>query len=194
MFPRGIPRSSKDGAYGSPCALDGLLLGTCGNPTPPWRRGLPLHSRLRCDSDCNGFVPRRNTAACEPSRWDIARYVSALRSGRRWLSSRKGSTAAPAQAACGDRAILRVVVAFGVRRAARTARRFLFKGYVISISIPPRERLGAERSYDAGELISELLEDRSSHGSLGSSVFAAWSLGLQGSGRENRVAVVLRSL
>lgn len=135
--------------------------------------GLPLHRRLRCDSDCNGFVPRRNTAACEPSRWDIARYVSALRSGRRWLSSRKGSTAAPAQAACGDRAILRVVVAFGVRRAARTARRFLFKGYVISISIPPRERLGAERSYDAGELISELLEDRSSHGSLGSSVFAA---------------------
>ena len=118
----------------------------------------------------------------------------ALRSGRRWLSSRKGSTAAPAQAACGDRAILRVVVAFGVRRAARTARRFLFKGYVISISIPPRERLGAERSYDAGELISELLEDRSSHGSLGSSVFAAWSLGLQGSGRENREAVVLRSL
>ena len=82
MFPRGIPRSSKDGAYGSPCALDGLLLGTCGNPTPPWRRGLLLHRRLRCDSDCNGFVPRRNTAACEPSRWDIARYVSALRSGR----------------------------------------------------------------------------------------------------------------
>lgn len=34
----------------------------------------------------------------------------------------------------------------------------------------------------------------SSHGSLGSSVFAAWFLGLQGPGRENRVAVVLRSL
>ena len=82
----------------------------------------------------------------------------------------------------------------GVRRSARTARRFLFKGYVISISIPPRERLGAERSYDAGELISELLEDRKFARLAWSSVFAAWSFGLQGSGRENRVAVVLRSL
>lgn len=197
MFPRGVPRSSRDGAYGSPCALDGLLLGTCGNRTPPWRRGLPPHRRLRCDSDCNGFVPRRNTVACEPSRWDIARYVSALRPGRRWLSSRKGPTAAPAQTARSDRAILRVVVAFGVRRVAgQHAQHADSSSRDTSSQFPSHQENGLELSAPTMQvsLVASSSKIGSSHGSLGSSVFAAWFLGLQGPGRENRVAVVLRSL
>ena len=65
-----------------------------------------------------------------------------------------------------------------------------------SSQFPSHQENGLELSAPTMQVSSLASSSKigSSHGSLGSSVFAAWSFGLQGSGRENRVAVVLRSL